>query len=423
MSYLDHLECPRCGARHDAGELHNLCACGSPLLAVYDLAALAAGLQPSDLAHRPPDMWRYREFLPVADPRHIVSLGEGWTPTLPARRLGQRLGLGRLWVKDEGLNPTGTFKARGASAGISMAKELGVASVAMPTAGNAGGAWAAYGARAGIQVHVAMPQDAPAINQLECRLFGAHVTLVDGLISDAGRLITQGVAAHGGFDVSTLKEPYRVEGKKTMGLEIAEFFGWQMPDVVIYPAGGGVGIIGIWKALRELREIGWVAGPLPRMVVVQATGCAPLVRAFEEGRKESAFWEGAQTMAAGLRVPKALGDFLVLRAVGETQGTAVAVSDQTIGEAMQLAARTEGLSMCPEGAATVAAARQLREAGWLQPDDLVVLINTGTALKYPDVMAEIIAPTAPAMRAHAAGPAGAGRTCRPVRRPAGTRRR
>lgn len=387
MNYLDHLECPKCGATYEAGQLHNLCRCGAPLLAVYDLERLAASLSPTDLVDRPANMWRYREFLPVADPNHIVSLGEGGTPMLHAEKLGRELGLDQLWVKDEGLNPTGTFKARGASAGISRAKELGVTAVAMPTAGNAGGAWSAYGARAGIAVHVAMPQDAPQINRLECRLFGAQLTLVDGLISDAGRLIAQGVAEHGWFDVSTLKEPYRIEGKKTMGLEIAEFFGWQMPDVVIYPAGGGVGIIGIWKALRELWDIGWVSGPLPRMVVVQAAGCAPLVRAFEEGRAESMFWEDAQTVAAGLRVPKALGDFLVLQAVRETEGTAVAVSDAAIGAAVALAARLDGLSMCPEGAATVAAARQLREAGWLRPGDRVVLINTGTALKYPEVMA------------------------------------
>ncbi len=390
-NYLDHLECPKCGARYDAGEPHNLCACGSPLLAFYDLERLAADLRPADLVGRIHTMWRYREFLPVADPGNIVSLGEGWTPMLHAGRLGDALGLSQLWIKDEGLNPTGTFKARGASAGISRARELGIAAVAMPTAGNAGGAWAAYGARAGIQVHVAMPRDAPAINQMECRLFGAHLTLVDGLISDAGRLIAQGVAEHGWFDVSTLKEPYRIEGKKTMGLEIAEFFGWQMPDVVIYPAGGGVGIIGIWKALRELQEIGWVAGPLSRMVVVQAAGCAPMVRAFEQGREESEFWEGAQTMAAGLRVPKALGDFLVLQAVYETGGTAVAVTDEAIGQAIALAAQADGLSMCPEGAATVAAAQQLREAGWLHADDRVVLINTGTALKYPEVMARLLA--------------------------------
>jgi threonine synthase len=390
MSYLDHLACPKCQERYDAGEPHNLCRCGSPLLAIYDLDRIAANLQPSDLVNRPANMWRYREFLPVSDAENIVSLGEGYTPMLDTARLGHELGLDWLWVKDEGLNPTGTFKARGASAGISRAGELGATAVAMPTAGNAGGAWAAYAARAGIRLHVAMPRDAPAINKMECQLYGAHLVLVDGLISDAGKLIAQGVAEHGWFDASTLKEPYRIEGKKTMGLEIAEFFDWHMPDVVIYPAGGGVGIIGIWKALRELRDMGWVSGRLPRMVIVQASGCAPLVRAFEEERDASEFWEGAQTMAAGLRVPKALGDFLVLQAVCETEGTAVAVSDADIAEAMKLAARTDGLAMCPEGAATVAAVKQLRYSGWLQAERSVVLINTGTALKYPEVLENTI---------------------------------
>jgi len=391
MSYLDHLTCPRCTGRYDAGGLHNLCECGSPLLAIYDLERLAANIRPSDLVNRPANMWRYREFLPVTDAENIVSLGEGYTPMLRTARLGRELGLNQLWVKDEGLNPTGTFKARGASAGISRAKELGATTVAMPTAGNAGGAWAAYGACAGIQVHVAMPRDAPTINVMECRLYDAHLMLVDGLISDAGKLIAQGVAEHGWFDASTLKEPYRIEGKKTMGLEIAEFFDWHMPDVVIYPAGGGVGIIGIRKALRELREMDWVSGPLPRMVVVQASGCAPLVRAFDGGLDASEFWQSAQTMAAGLRVPKALGDFLVLQAVRETEGTAVAVSDAEIEDAMRLVSRMDGLAMCPEGAATVAAAKQLRDSGWLQADENVVLINTGTALKYPEVMNSIIA--------------------------------
>jgi threonine synthase len=390
VTYLKYLECPRCKAHLDATKLQNLCECGSPLLAIYDLEGLASGLEPSDLINRPSNMWRYREFLPVAAPENIVSLGEGCTATLHAKSLGQELGLNQLWVKDEGLNPTGTFKARGASAGISRAKELGATTVAMPTAGNAGGAWAAYGAQAGLEVHVAMPQESPHINKMECRLYGAHLTLVDGLISDAGALIAQEVVEHGWFDASTLKEPYRIEGKKTMGLEIAEFFNWHMPDVVIYPAGGGVGIIGIWKALRELRDIGWVSGPLPRMVIVQASGCAPLVQAFRQKRAVSEFWEGAQTMAAGLRVPKALGDFLVLQAVGETGGTAVAVSDEDIGDAMTLAARTDGLAMCPEGAATVAAAKQLSDSGWLQADDEVVLINTGTALKYPAVVDGLI---------------------------------
>jgi threonine synthase len=386
MSYLDHLACPKCLERYDVGEPHNLCRCGAPLLAIYDLDRLAGDLQPADLINRPPNMWRYREFLPVSDAENIVSLGEGYTPTLHTVGLGRELGLNQLWVKDEGLNPTGTFKARGASAGISRAGELGATAVAMPTAGNAGGAWAAYAARAGIRLHVAMPRDAPAINKMECQLYGAQLQLVDGLISDAGKLIAQGVAEHGWFDASTLKEPYRIEGKKTMGLEIAEFFDWRMPDVVVYPAGGGVGIIGIWKALRELRDMGWVSGRLPRMVVVQASGCAPLVRAFEEACDASEFWDGAQTMAAGLRVPKALGDFLVLQAVRETGGTAVAVSDEEIADAMMLAAKTDGLGMCPEGAATVAAVRQLGHLGWLQADETVVLINTGTALKYPEVV-------------------------------------
>jgi threonine synthase len=391
MSYLDHLACPKCKKRYDPGSLHNLCECGSPLLAIYDLDRLAADLQPSDLVNRPATMWRYREFLPVSDTKNVVSLGEGCTAMLHTVRLGRELGLNHLWVKDEGLNPTGTFKARGASAGVSRALELGVKAVAMPTAGNAGGAWAAYAARAGIQVHVAMPQDAPAINKMECRLYNAYLMLVDGLISDAGKLIAQGVAEHGWFDASTLKEPYRIEGKKTMGLEIAEYFDWHMPDVVVYPAGGGVGIIGIWKALRELRDMGWVSGPLPRMVVVQASGCAPLVRAFEQGRDASEFWAGAQTMAAGLRVPKALGDFLVLQALRETGGTAVAVTDGDIAEAMKLAAGADGLAMCPEGGATVAAANQLRDSGWLQADDKTVLINTGTVLKYPEVVDSMIA--------------------------------
>jgi threonine synthase len=386
MSYLDHLACPKCQELYDAGEPHNLCRCGAPLLVIYDLDRLAANVQPADLVNRPANMWRYREFLPVSDAENIVSLGEGYTPMLHTARLGHELGLDWLWVKDEGLNPTGTFKARGASAGISRAGELGATAVAMPTAGNAGGAWAAYAARAGIRLHVAMPRDAPAINKMECQLYGAHLVLVDGLISEAGKLIAQGIAEHGWFDASTLKEPYRIEGKKTMGLEIAEFFDWHMPDVVVYPAGGGVGIIGIWKALRELRDMGWVSGRLPRMVIVQASGCAPLVRAFEEERDASEFWEGAQTMAAGLRVPKALGDFLVLQAVRETEGTAVAVSDADIAGAMNLAAKTDGLAMCPEGAATVAAVKQLRDSGWLQAEKNVVLINTGTALKYPEVL-------------------------------------
>lgn len=291
----------------------------------------------------------------------------------------------RLLIKDESPNPTGTFKARGAAVGVSRARELGIVEVAMPTAGNAGGAWAAYAAAAGLRLHVAMPRDAPPVNRIECRIYGAELTLVDGLISDAGRLIAAGVARHGWFDAATLKEPYRVEGKKTMGLEIAEQLGWQLPDAIVYPAGGGVGIIGIWKGLRELRRLGWIEGPLPRLCVVQAAGCAPLVRAFEAGDAESTFWEDAHTVADGLRVPKALGDFLVLRAVCETSGAAVAVTDAAILDAMRQVALHVGVWMCPEGAATVAALKPLLERGTITPQDRVVVINTGTGLKYAEL--------------------------------------
>ncbi|MSP13646.1 MAG: threonine synthase [Chloroflexi bacterium] len=271
-SFVTHLSCPRCDLTYDAQQVHNLCACGAPLLVEYDLDRIGRQASKALVAARPPTMWRYQEFLPVSDPQQIVSLGEGFTPLLPLGNLGQRWNLPHLWLKEDGLNPTGSFKARGASCGVSRARELGVTEVALPTAGNAGGAWACYGAAAGLRVHVAMPKDAPLINQLECRMFGAELTLVDGLISDAGRLIAQQVQQYGWFDASTLKEPYRIEGKKTLGLEVAEQMGWQMPDAIIYPAGGGVGIIGIWRALQQLRQIGWVSGDLPRLIVVQAEG-------------------------------------------------------------------------------------------------------------------------------------------------------
>ncbi|MBI1801981.1 MAG: threonine synthase [Chloroflexi bacterium] len=385
MNYLSHLQCPKCQTRHDAHRPQNLCVnCGAPLLVHYRLAEARRELSRDVLARREKTMWRYRELLPVQDERNIVSLGEGFTPILPAPRLGARIGLDRLLVKDEGLNPTGTFKARGASAGVSRAKELGIKAVAMPTAGNAGGAWAAYGAQARLETHIAMPEDAPEINQLECRIYGADLTLVNGLISDAGRLIAQGVKEHGWFDTATLKEPYRIEGKKTMGLEIAEQLGWRLPDVVIYPAGGGVGIIGIWKAFKELLELGWVAAKPVRFVVVQAQGCAPLVRAFQERRQDSEFWQNARTLASGLRVPKALGDFLVLRALAESGGIAVEASDGEMLDAMNRVAKVEGLFICPEGAATVVAAQKLRARRWLNASDEVVLINTGSGLKYPE---------------------------------------
>jgi threonine synthase len=336
-------------------------------------------------------MWRYADLLPVADPARAVSLGEGLTPLLPAGELGRSIGLPGLMVKDEGPNPTGTFKARGASCGVTMAVQLGIRKVALPTAGNAGGAWACYGAAAGLDVLVAIPADAPVVNRLECELYGADVRLVDGLISDAGALVAQEVERHGWFDVSTLKEPYRIEGKKTLGYEIAEQLGWRMPDAIVYPAGGGVGIIGIWRAVQQLRAIGWIQGDGPRLIVSQAQGCAPIVEAFEHGWEESRPWPDARTFAHGLRVPKALGDFLVLRAIRETGGTAIAVSDQEIARAMVDLGRS-GISACPEGAATLAAASRLRERGDLNEDDRVVLINTGTSLKYPDAMARALAP-------------------------------
>src|SRR5215208_3806978 len=344
MSYLTHLECARCGERHDARVLQNLCrGCASPLLARYDLDGVAGAVTKEGLLGRVASMWRYAEFLPLDEPARAVTLGEGWTPILPLERLGGELGMSRLELKDEGLNPTGTFKARGAAAGVSRARELGARDVAMPTAGNAGGAWAQYAARAGMAMHVVMPADAPEINHLEVAAAGGELRTVDGLISDAGKVVAADVQERGWFDASTLKEPYRTEGKKTMGLEIAEQFGWDPPEVVLYPAGGGVGLIGVWKAMQELQAIGWLReGQAPRLIAVQAAGCAPLVRAWEAGEEASRFFEGAQTLAAGLRVPKALGDFIVLRAVRETSGTCIAVEDAEIIAALRRLGHAEG---------------------------------------------------------------------------------
>jgi threonine synthase len=324
----------------------------------------------------------------VEDPADVVTLGEGMTPLIPADRLGETIGLTDLWVKDDALNPTGTFKARGASCGVSMAKELGIREVALPTAGNAGGAWAAYGAVGGMKVHVAMPTDAPEINKWECRAFGAELTLVDGLISDAAAVVAAGIQAHGWFDVSTFHEPYRVEGKKTLGFEIAEQLGWRTPDAIVCPVGGGVGIIGIWLALRQLLEIGWVDGSMPRLMAVQAEGCAPIVRAFEEEALESEPWPAASTLAAGLRVPRPFADFLILRAVRETGGAAVAVPDEDISSAVEELALGAGILAAPEGAAALAGARRLRERGDLGAEDRVILLNTGTAFKYHESLVE-----------------------------------
>ncbi|MBI3980361.1 MAG: threonine synthase [Chloroflexi bacterium] len=386
MSFLSHLECPKCGRHHAADRLANLCTCGSPLLARYDLDLVARKFQKAALAEREPTLWRYRELLPVADDAAIVTLGEGLTPISPLRRLGEQFGLRNLFLKDEGLLPTGTFKARGAAVGVSRARELGATAIAMPTAGNAGGAWAAYAARAGMKALVVMPADAPAVTMKEVQVAGGQLYLVNGLISDAGRIVARAVQKGGWFDASTLKEPYRIEGKKTMGLEVAEQFGWSLPDVILYPTGGGVGLIGMWKAFDELEAIGWIGPKRPRLVAVQPTGCMPIVRAFQEGKAESQFWQGAHTVAGGIRVPKPLGDALILRAIRETEGEAIAVEDAEILAAMQLLARTEGLFVCPEGAATVAAIRQMRDRGLVGASERILLFNTGAGLKYSELV-------------------------------------
>jgi len=392
-SALSLLRCPRCGATYDPDQLTGLCRCGSPLLAQYDLDAARAATGPDEIAARPATLWRYRELLPVRDEANVVSFGEGMTPLLPLRRFAQELGVAAFWMKDDGQLPTGTFKARGAAVGVSRAAELGVKAVAMPTNGNAGAAWAAYCARAGIRALVAMPVDAPLVNRAECEAVGAELHLVRGLISDAGRLIAAAVAMDTElFDVSTLKEPYRIEGKKTIGLEIVEQLGWTLPDVILCPTGGGVGIIAIYKALQELLELGWVTGTLPRLVAVQAAGCAPIVRAFAAHDTQSQPWEDARTVAFGVTVPKPLGDFLVLDAVYSTGGTAVAVTDDALLDAEMHIAAVEGAFVCPEGAACFAAARSLREQGWLSPDDRVVALNTGSGMKYPQTVRDA-APT------------------------------
>ncbi len=384
--FMRALECPKCGTILNPDEVHQLCACGSPLLVRYDLKKLRKGVHKKDLASRPPSLWRYREFLPIRRDESIVTLGEGMTPMVPLPALGKDIETDRLFVKDEGVLPTGTFKTRGATVGVSRAKELNVKMLAMPTNGNAGGAWATYAARAKIGACIVMPQDAPAITRNECAITGARLFLVKGLINDAGKIVSKAIAANGWYDASTLKEPYRIEGKKTMGLEIAEQFNWKLPDVILYPTGGGVGIIGIYKAFLELKAIGWIDGPLPRLVSVQSSGCAPVVKAWEGGKNESEFWVNSETLAFGINVPKAIGDFLVLEAVNQTNGYAIAVDDQEILIAQKQLAQKEGMFVCPEGAATWAGARKLYERAWIRPGEQVVLLNTGTGLKYPETV-------------------------------------
>ena len=379
-TFVSHLECSLTGTQYPADVIHGLSAAGRPLLVRYDLEALSRSLTREDLARRDPDFWRYREFLPVRQTSNIVSLGETMTPVISVPRL--QAGTGPLFIKDEGRLPTGSFKARGLCLAVSMAKELKLKRLALPTNGNAGAAMAAYATRAGIEAFVFCPDDTPEINVREIAAQGAQVWRVNGLINDCGKIVGVGKEPMGWFDCSTLKEPYRIEGKKTMGLELAEQFGWQLPDIIFYPTGGGTGLIGMWKAFRELQELGWITGKLPRMVVVQASGCAPIVKAWEEGLEHAPLWPNAHTIAAGIRVPAAVGDFLMLRAVRESGGFAMAIDDDAILRAREEMALREGFLMCPEGAATLAAYQQAFREGRVTSSESAVLFNCASGLKY-----------------------------------------
>lgn len=387
QSYLTHLECTYCLATFSADEPHRLCTeCSKVLYPRYDLKSAGESLDPDNLKNRTTNMWRYFEVMPVRDEANVITLGEGFTPIFKAERLSQSIGTKALYIKDEGINPTASFKARGLGAAVSKAKELGITKLTMPSAGNAAGAMAAYAAKAGLEAYVVMPKDAPLANQIEVTISGGNLNLIDGLISDAGVISRQRAEEEGLFDISTLQEPYRVEGKKTMGYEIAEQMGWDLPDVIIYPTGGGTGIVGMWKAFDEMEEMGWIGPKRPRMFAVQSEGCAPIVRAFREGTEFAEPWENAQTMAAGIRVPGAIGDYLILRAIRESDGGALTVTDDEIRHYMRLVASLEGMFICPEGAATVVALNKLLVAGDLSVDDNILLLNTGSGLKYLDVM-------------------------------------
>jgi threonine synthase len=387
MTTLTELECSVCGQRYEPQRPSNLCACGGPLLVKYDLELARRSWNREWIKNGPPTMWRYAPVLPVRKPSAIVTLGEGMTPLVYARRLGESIGARQLWIKDEGLNPTGSFKARGLSCAVSMAVELEIRKAAIPSAGNAASALAAYAAAAGIEAHIFMPADVPQSNYIECKAFGARVTLVNGLIGDCARIVNERAAREGWFDMSTLKEPYRVEGKKTMGYEVAEQMNWRLPDAIFYPTGGGVGLIGMWKAFAEMEALGWIGSHRPKMIAVQAEGCRPIVRAFEAGADRSEFFQNAATVASGLRVPKPLGDFLILRALRESGGTAVAVSDAELLDAGVELASLEGMFAAPEGAACVAALRKLLASGFLNPDERIVIYNTGSGLKYLEAYA------------------------------------
>jgi threonine synthase len=387
-SYITELGCSGCGEKFSAEQIHTYCPdCQSPLLVRYDLAAIREHVDRKDIRLRQKGMWRWHELLPIRDPANFVFLGEGDTALLSIPRIGSQLGLSNLFVKDESTNPTGSFKARGLAAAVSKAKELGINKVIIPTAGNAGGAMAAYAARANIKAMIYMPKDTPRANIEESRMAGAEVILVDGIISDAAGMAGEKARAEGWFDLSTFKEPYRVEGKKIMGYEIAEAFDWTLPDVIVYPTGGGTGLVGMWKAFAELEELGWLKDTRrPRMVAVQADGCAPVVKAFDAGAQFCDFWTNAHTLASGLRVPKSFADVLILKDLRDSQGMAVAVSDAAILAAGHRLSTQEGIFPAPEGAATLAALEKLVAKKWVQPDERIVLFNTGSGLKYLDAL-------------------------------------
>ncbi len=386
-SFLTNLECTYCGIELSADEPHRTCPdCGKVLYPRYDLQSASAALKREDLKDRPPNMWRYFEVMPVLDEANVVTLGEGFTPIFKTNRLATDTGCSSLFIKDEGLNPTASFKARGLGAAVSKAKELGITRLTMPSAGNAAGAMTAYAAKAGMEAYVFMPKDAPEANRVEVEVSGANLELVDGFITDAGRISAQRAEELGLFDVSTLREPYRVEGKKTMGYEIAEQMGWTLPDVILYPTGGGTGIVGMWKAFSEMEAMGWIDGKRPKMFAVQSEGCAPIVRAFKEGTEFAEPWENPDTLAAGIRVPAAIGDYLILQSLRESGGGAITVSEDEILSDLRAVASLEGMFICPEGAAIVAALRKLLADGTLSPDESILLLNTGSGLKYLDMI-------------------------------------
>ena len=386
-SYLINLECTYCNAEFSADEPQRLCSeCGKVLYPRYDLKGAAAALDRDMLKERPANMWRYFEVMPIRDESNVITLGEGFTPIFQAERLGPEMGCSDLLIKDEGVNPTASFKARGLSAAVSKAKELGITKITMPSAGNAAGAMTSYAAKGGIDSYVVMPKDAPEANQKEVIITGGELTLIDGLISDAGVLSRERAAEEGLFDISTLQEPYRVEGKKTMGYEIAEQLGWMLPDAIVYPTGGGTGIVGMWKAFDEMEAMGWIGSERPRMFAVQSDGCAPIVRAFEQGTEFAEPWQDADTVAAGIRVPSAIGDYLILESIRESGGGALTVSDDEIRDYMATVARLEGMFICPEGAATAAALEKLLAAEQLGADQQILLLNTGSGLKYLELV-------------------------------------